>query len=182
MDLVRRAALVVGLIALGAGSAGADSNQLKRVAGKVTMSQSICRGGVAITQQDVDALPPPAPIPGKEFLVVAGSEISGRKPAARFVTRNDGTFVTRLPPGQWCFFEAGRKPEPEPPGQPAEPPRAHPLKAAGPNIDKGCLESERRRCDLVLAVKSDVKQADIRFTQRCPDVWAQPCYRGPMPP
>jgi hypothetical protein len=174
--------LPLAVIVLGAGVAVAAPAELRRVAGKVTMSHSICRGGVAITQRDLDELPPPYPLPGKEFLVVSGAEISARRPAAHFITRTDGTFVTRLPPGQWCFFEAGRRPEPEPPGQPAEPPRALPMRVPGQNIDPGCLEAEQRRCDLVLVVKSDVKRADIGFTQRCPEPWAQPCYHGPMPP
>jgi hypothetical protein len=160
--------------------AGADPAALKRVAGKVEMTHSICRGGVAVTQEDYERLPPPQPLGGKEFLVVAGAQIRATRTAARFVTRADGTFVTRLPPGQWCFFEASRTPS-EPrrgPGEPVVPKAARP----GQHVDADCLESERRRCDLVLAVKSDVSRARITFTERCPQSWAQPCYRGPMPP
>jgi hypothetical protein len=119
-------------------------------------------------------LPPPQPLGGKEFLVVAGERISAARPAAHFVTRPDGTFVTRLPPGQWCFFEAGRRPKDD---------RAEPLVApTGPNVDAGCLADQKLRCDLVLPVKADVSRVEITFRQGCPQVWNQPCYRGPMPP
>jgi hypothetical protein len=172
---VQRAALVVGLVALGAGAAGAGAPELKRVEGTATTEHSICKGGVAVTQRDYDELPPPVPIAGREFLVVAGAEISAKPPAARFVTRADGSFSTRLPPGQWCFFEAGRRPAAGRVKQPvAAPPRPH--------VDADCLEQQRLRCDLVLAVKSDVKRARITFQERCPQPWAQPCYHGPMPP
>jgi hypothetical protein len=137
------------------------------------MQSSICRGGVAVRQEDYDRLPPPRPLGGKEFLVVAGNRITAARPTAKFVTRRDGTFVTQLRPGTWCFFESERQPSGS----------SKPIKAApGPHVDADCLEAEKHRCDLVLVVKSDVKQAQITFTERCPQAWAQPCYHGPMPP
>jgi hypothetical protein len=157
---------------LGSGAAVAGAPERKRVSGRATMASSICRGGVAVTQEDLDRLPPPRPLPGKEFLVVGGDRIKGGRPAARFVTRADGSFSTALPPGKWCFFEAARRL--------GEPERAAAPKAA--RVDADCLEAERHRCDLVLVVKSDVPRAEISFTERCPQAWAQPCYHGPMPP
>jgi hypothetical protein len=165
--------LVIGLVAVGTGAGG--SQEPRRVEGQVMMEHSICRGGVAVTREDMERLPPPVPIAGREFLVVSGDRISARRPAARFVSRADGTFVARLPPGQWCFFDAARRPESAKPLQPVAPRK-------GRSVDQGCLEQERLRCDLVLVVRSDIKRARITFTERCPQAWAQPCYHGPMPP
>jgi hypothetical protein len=164
--------VLFGLLALAAGPTNMNV-KTKRVAGKAVLTSSICGGGVAIRPEDYERLPPPQPIAGKEFLVVAGDRITAARPAARFVTRPDGTFATRLPPGQWCFFEAARRPKDD---------RAEPLAVAAPNVDAACLAEQQRRCDLVLAVKADVSRVEITFTQGCPQVWNQPCYRGPMPP
>jgi hypothetical protein len=171
-----RAVLLFGLIAAGAGSAAAGAAATRRVAGKASTHASICSGGVRVTEEMIARLPPPQPIAGREFLVVAGDRISAARPAARFTTRPDGTFVTRLPPGTWCFFEAARRPGKDraEPAAPATPPSA--------DVEAGCLENEKLRCDLVLPVRSDIKTVEISFTQRCPQPWAQPCYRGPMPP
>jgi hypothetical protein len=173
---VLRRAVLLALIAAGAGSAAAGPAKTKRVAGKVVMTASICSGGVAVTQEMIDRLPPPQPIAGREFLVVAGERISAARPAARFTSRPDGTFATRLPPGTWCFFEAGRRPSDE------RAPQATPIAPVVPSVDANCLAAEKLRCDLVLPVKADVSQARITFAERCPQQWAQPCYRGPMPP
>jgi hypothetical protein len=164
---------LVGLLVAGAGVAGAS--QTRRVAGRAVRVTSVCGGGAAITRAQIEALPPPQPVGGKDFLVVAGGRISAARPAARFTTRADGTFATRLPPGTWCFFEAGRRPSDD---RAAAPPAA----PAAPNTDAGCLAEEKRRCDLVLAVKADVTGAEITFSARCSEPWNQPCYRGPMPP
>ena len=158
----------------GTGGAWAGADEAKRVAGKVVLEHSICRGGAAITREDMERLPPPQPIAGRAFLVVAGDRIRAKKAVARFTTRADGTFVTHLPPGTWCFFEAGRRPEVG-----TAPAAAAPTSAG---IDADCLAEQKRRCDLVLAVKSDVRAAQIVFRERCPQPWAQPCYHGPMPP
>jgi hypothetical protein len=171
--------VLFGLLALGAGSAAAGpastnaNPKTKRVAGKAVLTSSICGGGVAIRPEDYERLPPPQPIGGREFLIVAGERISAARPAARFVTRPDGTFATRLPPGQWCFFDAARRPKED---------RPEPIAATALNVDAACLADQQRRCDLVLAVKSDVSHVEITFRQGCPQVWNQPCYHGPMPP
>jgi hypothetical protein len=176
MTVSARRVLVVGFLGcltLGASGAGAKPKETKRVAGKAVLVSSVCGGGAAIPDDAVARLPPPQPIGGRDFLVVAGERISAAQPAARFTTRADGTFVTRLAPGTWCFFDAARKLDED---------RAAPPAGAPSNTDAGCLAAERRRCDLVLAVQSDVTHADITFTARCSEPWNQPCYRGPMPP
>jgi len=179
---MRRAALVFGLLAAGAAVAGESPAGMKRVAGKVILSVSICGGGAAITREQLARLPPPQPIAGKELLVVAGDQVNASRPAARIVTRADGTFVTHLPPGKWCFFDAARRPS-EPRDRSVEAPgRPRPVEVTSAGIDAGCLDAERRRCDLVLAVRADVSKAEITFIQPCPQEWNQPCYRGPMPP
>jgi hypothetical protein len=159
-------------VVLGASAVGAGAETTKRVTGKAVLVASVCGGGAAISREQIERLPPPAPIASREFLVVKGEQISASRPAARFVTRADGTFTTRLPPGAWCFFDASRRLNEDPKAPPA-PPKADP---------EGCLEAWKRRCDLVLAVKGDVRDAEITFTQSCPQPWNQPCYRGPMPP
>jgi hypothetical protein len=173
MTLAARRVLVAGLLVLGASGAGAKTKLTKRVAGTAVLVSSVCGGGAAIPDDAVARLPPPQPMGGRDFLVVAGERISAAQPAARFTTRADGSFVTRLGPGTWCFFDAARRP-----GDDRGPPEA----VAAPNSDADCLAAEKRRCDLVLAVQSDVPHAEITFTARCPEVWNQPCYRGPMPP
>jgi hypothetical protein len=166
---VRRLVLAFALLTVG-GVAGAVS--LKRVTGRAVTRSSVCGGGAAITREQIARLPPPAPVAGRAFLVVAGDQVTAARPAASFVTRADGTFTTRLPPGTWCVFDAGRRPSED---------RAAP---AAPRADTraDCLEAERRRCDVVLLVKADVRGAEITFTQRCSEPWNQPCYHGPMPP
>jgi hypothetical protein len=169
---VRTTAFLIALFA-SAGTVAAGAATTRRVAGKVEMTSSVCGGGAAIRREQIEALPPPAPIAGREFLVVAGGRITGARPAARFTSRADGTFTTRLPPGTWCFFDASRRITED---------RNAPVAAPSANLESGCLEAERRRCDLVLPVKSDIKDVRITFTQRCSEPWAQPCYHGPMPP
>jgi hypothetical protein len=172
-DLVQRLALVLGLIAWGVAGAAASPADLKRVAGRAVQISSVCGGGAAVSDEQIAQLPPPQPIAGMAFLVVAGDQVRGTRPAARFVTGADGRFVTRLPPGKWCFFEASRRPTED---------RAPSAAVAARALDADCMAQERRRCDLVLDVKSDVKRAEIAFPQRCSQPWNQPCYRGPMPP
>jgi hypothetical protein len=173
MTLTVPRVLVAGLLVLGASDAGARPKPTKRVAGRAVLVSSICGGGAAIPPDAWARLPPPQPIGGREFLIVAGERISPAEPAARFTTRADGSFVTRLAPGTWCFFDAARRPGDD---------RPTPVAVAAPGSEADCLAAEKRRCDLVLAVQSDVAHAEITFTGRCPEAWNQPCYRGPMPP
>jgi hypothetical protein len=165
--------LLFGLLALGAGGAWAGAKETSRVAGIAVLESSVCGGGAAISREQIERLPPPRPVAGKEFLVVAGDRINVKRPVARFTTRIDGTFATRLPAGTWCIFEAARRPAGD---------EAPPVAAPEPGIDEACLAENRRRCDLVLPVTSDVRAARIVFVERCPQPWAQPCYHGPMPP
>jgi hypothetical protein len=165
--------LLLGLVVAGVTTADASPPETKRVAGKAVLVSTVCGGGAAIRREQWEQLPPPQPLGGKAFLVVRGDRITAAPPSARFVTRPDGTFTIRLPPGTWCFFDASRKPTPDRPG---------PIAAPSPNVDGDCLTAQKQRCDLVLPVKSDVNRAEISFTARCPQPWNQPCYHGPMPP
>jgi hypothetical protein len=169
---VRTGVLLFVSLTFGATLVEASAPDVKRVTGRAETVSSVCSGGAAISREQIERLPPPSPVAGREFLVVRGEAITAARPAARFVTRADGTFTTRLPPGTWCFFDASRRPKEEFKAPPA-PPRPDP---------EGCLEAMKRRCDLVLAVKTDVREAEITFAQSCPQPWNQPCYRGPMPP
>ena len=167
---------ILGAIS-GASGAATKTTETKRVAGKAVLLSSVCGGGAAISRDAVARLPPPQPVGGRDFLVVAGERITATPPAARFTTRADGSYVTRLPAGTWCFFDAARRPRDDH----AAPPAPATLSAA-PDSDSACLAAQRRRCDLVLAVQSDVTAAQITFTAHCPEPWNQPCYRGPAPP
>lgn len=167
---------------LSGGNGGAGpKDTTRRVAGKAVTVASVCGGGAAISREQIARLPPPRPIPGREFLVVAGEQITAAPPAARFTTRPDGTFATRLPLGTWCVFDAARRLG-EPPGSAERPVAARAASPASPEIDAACLAAEKRRCDPVLTVRGDVIDANITFTQQCSQPWNQPCYRGPMPP
>jgi hypothetical protein len=53
-----------------------------------------------------------------------------------------------------------------------------------PYVDAECLRDRALACDAQLYVRGDSARMKVTletFTP-CPDQWAQPCYRGPMPP
>jgi hypothetical protein len=138
----------------------------------------LCGGGAAITPEMEAALPPPQPLAGKLLLVVAGEEIAAVPEAARFTTDASGRFETKLPQGTWCVFDAGRKLE----TRAAEPPGPA-TSGADAYTDEACLAHERRRCDEVIRVSDKGRNVvQVQFYEACPEVYNQPCYRGPMPP
>jgi hypothetical protein len=158
---------------------GTPSSKKYRVAGRVVSVNRICGGGAAITPEMVAQLPPPQPLVGKVLLVVAGENIGPVPEVARITTGADGQFDIRLSHGAWCVFDAGRKLDG------TEKVRAPDLvlPSANPNIDEACLAVERRRCDEIIRVaEKDQTGLQISFYGSCPEVYNQPCYRGPMPP
>ncbi len=150
------------------------------VSGRVLQHARVCGGGAAVTQEDYDKLPPPAPIAGMTIAVQPGATI-GHGPARSFVTTGDGKYTMRLPAGTWCFFAASRALPPAPKPRPGDGPPPV-VGETSDGIDMKCLEYERVRCDLVIEVKGEMKGVDIGFYDRCSEPWSQPCYRGPMPP
>ena len=95
----------------------------------------------------------------------------------RFKTDRAGKFDVLLPEGAYCVMagELGRAP-------PERSPVAVPK---NPHVDAECLRERAVACDAHLHVRKDnprsVKLTLDTFTP-CPQPWAQPCYRGPMPP
>jgi hypothetical protein len=148
-----------------------------RVSGRVVSVSRICGGGAAITRERLDALPPPQPLAGKQLLIVAGHQIVAQPIRARVTAGPEGRFTTQLSAGTWCIFDAARKPE-----KTASAPA--PLTAAPTaNVDAACLAAERLRCDALVTVPDrDIGRVEVAFYERCPQVYNQPFYRGPMPP
>ena len=97
---------------------------------------------------------------------------------SRFKTDRAGRFEVRLPEGVFCVM-AGERDEVAPETAEA------PLRPTAAHVDPGCLRDRELACDAQLHVRRDttreVKLTLDTFTP-CPQQWAQPCYRGPMPP
>jgi hypothetical protein len=160
---------MIGLALLLIGAAVPEA----RVSGVARQTASICRGGAAVTREDYESLPPPTPLAGLTFFVRRGAKITRGKPFAQVTTNAKGRFELELPEGTWCFYDAGRALRGEA-GPVAARPDAH--------IDAQCLAEEKVRCDLVVRVAGERKGLVIERAERCPRPWAEPCYRGPMPP
>ena len=177
-----RIALASTLVAAVASVAMA-APRVRRVAGtveRVIHAQGPCRGGVAITgeeMQEWQAKTQRSPIARTTFTVFAGDRHVG-KPLARFKTDRAGRFDVRLPEGEFCVM-AGERDEvaPEISAEPPRPTDAH--------VDADCLRDLALACDARLYVRRD-NPRDVKLTldtfTPCPQPWAQPCYRGPMPP
>jgi hypothetical protein len=97
----------------------------------------------------------------------------------RFKTDRAGRFDVVLPEGRFCVMAGERRAVAR--ANPAEPVRAAP----SPHVDADCLRDLELACDAVLHVRGD-NARDVKLTldtfTRCPQPWAQPCYRGPAPP
>jgi transposase InsO family protein len=109
------------------------------------------------------------------FTIFAGSKHAG-KPVARFRSDRAGRFDISLPEGTYCVMGGEHGPAPA---------RGSPVTTAAPNVDAECMRERALACDALLRVRGnstrEVKLTLETFT-RCPQTWAQPCYRGPMPP
>jgi hypothetical protein len=147
---------------------------------RVIHAQGPCRGGAAITREEMaewHAKEQRFPLARETFTLFAGDKHAG-KPVTRFKTDRVGRFDVSLPPGRFCVM-AGEHQAVAPAKQPqaAQPTSAH--------VDADCLRDLALACDAVLYVRKDATR-DVKLTldtfTRCPQPWAQPCYRGPAPP
>jgi hypothetical protein len=179
----RATALIVVTLAATAVSAAmaAPPRPLRRLTGTVERAihaQGPCRGGVRVTDEEMQewqAKTQRFPIAKSTFTVFAGNRRVG-KPVTRFKTDRAGRFEAQLPDGDFCVMagELGR----------AEPASSPVAAAPQPYVDAECLRDRALACDAQLFVRGDSTRVKVTldtFTP-CPQQWAQPCYRGPMPP
>jgi hypothetical protein len=157
--------------------------RVRRVTGtaeRAIHAQGPCQGGVAVSDeqmQEWEAKTQRSPLAKTTFTVFAGDRRAG-KPVTRFKTDRAGRFQVRLPEGVFCVM-AGEQREAAPESSNA------PVAATSANLDLECLRDRAAACDAQLYVRRD-SPGDVKLTldtfTPCPQPWAQPCYRGPMPP
>ena len=174
---------IASILATSGAWAGAAAPRIpRRVTGtveRVIHAQGPCHGGVRVTDdemQEWEAKTQHLPIAKSTLTVFAGHQFVG-KPVTRFKTDGAARFEVSLPEGTYCVMAGERK-------EGVANKMAAPV-AAGPHIDAECLRDRELACDAQLYVRKDnpraVKLTLDTFTP-CPQQWAQPCYRGPMPP
>lgn len=140
-----------------------------------------CMGGVRVTEDLVTI--ESTTLARQDFTVFAGADRKGRV-AARFKTDSRGSFTTSLPAGAWCVVLGKHEPtqeQPLPESQPSAPVRS-------PHLDAECLARlahPEPGCDAQWTV-TDRPLTGVRLTlhssNSCPQPWANPCWRGPLPP
>ncbi len=174
--------LTLALAAISAATAGSPARRVTGTVERVIHAQGPCRGGVAVTREEMEEVEAKAqhiPLAKTTFTVFAGHRHVG-KPVTRFKTDRAARFDVSLPEGAYCVM-AGDLKEAAP--DESNQPRAAPKAQA--HVDAECLRDLAVRCDAQLHVRKDnpraVKLTLDTFTP-CPQPWAQPCYRGPMPP
>jgi hypothetical protein len=176
--------VVASILAATVGSAAlAAPRVLRRVTGtveRVIHAQGPCHGGVAVTDEEMrewEAKTQRSPIAKTTFTVFAGNRFVG-KPVTRFKTDGAGRFDASLPEGVFCVMAGERK-------EGAADNLARPVRKVAAHVDAECLRDRELACDAQLYVRKanprTVKLTLDTFTP-CPQQWAQPCYRGPMPP
>ena len=174
------------ILAAAAISAATGASPGRRVTGtveRVIHAQGPCRGGVAVTREELEEVEAKAqhlPLKNTAFTVFAGHRHLG-KPVMRFKTDRAARFDVQLPEGVYCVMAGDLKEAaPEDPNQlrAAKVPQAH--------VDAECLRDLALACDAQLHVRRDSGPRGLKLTldtfTPCPQSWAQPCYRGPMPP
>ena len=174
--------MLASILAAGVASAAPAATRVaRRVTGtveRVIHAQGPCGGGVRVTDEQMrehEAKTQRFPVTKSTFTVFAGSQHVG-KPVTRFKTDRAGRFEVRLPDGDFCVM-AGALEAVAPENSPAPVPTQ-------PYMDGACLRERTFACDAQLHVRGDSARAKLTldtFTP-CPQQWAQPCYRGPMPP
>jgi hypothetical protein len=151
-----------------------------------------CFSGVAMTEDMVQS--DVAPL-GNQLLTFTPGTVPGGAVFTRVKTNRVGRFQVRLPEGPWCVYFG--EPPPPPPPDTAELADASDGGAASArverppeldaNLDLDCLRRLRHpqpECDAVLRVPPRPLERTLeRVTwAECPQPFAHPCYRGPMPP
>lgn len=170
--------IAVALAAVVASGAAAPPQHVTGSVERVIHAQGPCRGGVAVTREELDEVAAKTQrirLGNATFTVFAGSKHVG-KPVTRFKTDRSARFEVDLPAGVFCVMAGALK---------EAPPEKSPQAPTGPHIDAACMAERAVACDATLVVRKDstraVKLTLDTFTP-CPQPWAQPCYRGPMPP
>jgi hypothetical protein len=112
------------------------------------------------------------PRPGV-YAAVRGNELKDLGSLQKFSADAAGHFSADLPPGHWCIVDASKLSSLD-----------APLPASrASDLDVECLERQRRACDATVDVgEHQTQPLEIHFWAGCPEVFNQPCYRGPMPP
>ena len=176
--------MLASILAAGVASAAPAATRVaRRVTGtveRVIHAQGPCGGGVRVTDEQMrehEAKTQRFPVTKSTFTVFAGSQHVG-KPVTRFKTDRAGRFDVRLPEGAFCIM-AGERDDVAPDSA------AAPLQPMAAHVDAECLRDLALACDAQLQVRKDGAR-DVKLTLHtftpCPQQWAQPCYRGPMPP
>src|SRR5262249_29373334 len=148
----RAAALTASILAATVMSAAVALTmpRVRRLTGtieRVIHAQGPCRGGVAVTREEMEEVEAKArrfPIARSTFTVFAGDRHVG-KPVMRFRTDRAGRFEVRLPEGVFCVM-AGERQE----AAPDDSPVAVPTSAY---VDAECLHERALACDAQLYVR-----------------------------
>lgn len=139
-----------------------------------------CRGGAAILPSEFEHESQPLV---QQVLTVSVGEVPGGKVVARPKTDRAGGFALSLAPGVYCVVVGEPRPSP-----PEEEPARPVASGAGPHLDPACLAELAHptpRCDArwIVGKGSPTKvSVSLYSSNTCPQPWAHPCWRGPMPP
>lgn len=140
-------------------------------------------GGAAVTEEMIQR--ESAPLARQTLTVFAGDDLTG-KVVARPKTDGEGHFSVRLAPGAYCVVVGEQEPlSVQDAG--VESPRAARAQS-GLYLDPDCLEQLAhpvRTCDARLLVLEGTPMSVkvvLHSSNKCPQQWAHPCWRGPMPP
>ena len=144
-----------------AGCAWADGPPVN-VHGKAQRSGVYC-GGAAPPKSLVDHLAKPR-VTTERFDVLRGKSGSTGKAFVSFMPDASGNFSIKLPPGDYCVIEAGK--------------RDRPKNGYDKLIDASCEENFRNTCSLTWRIGP--QDTDVSFTLS--DMCQSPCYRGPLRP
>jgi hypothetical protein len=183
MRLAAALALAAAVASVAVATAAPRARRVTGTVERAIHAQGPCRGGVRVTNEEMEAWAAKTqrfPLAKSTFTVFAGQGHVG-KPVTRFKTDGAGRFEVRLPEGVFCVMA----------GELAEKAEAAvdigkvPAAPTSQHVDADCLRERAFACDAQLYVRKedarDVKLTLDTFTP-CPQQWAQPCYRGPMPP
>jgi len=155
---------------------------VRRVTGRIERvihAPGPCRGGVAVTREEIEEVEAKTRhlrLTNAIFTIFAGRQHVGR-PLMTFRTDRAARFDVSLPEGVFCVM-AGELKE-------SAPAKSAAAASRDPHTDPECLRERAVACDAQLHVRRE-NPRDVKLTLEtytpCPQPWAQPCYRGPMPP
>jgi hypothetical protein len=149
------------------------------ISGSVTATHRHC-GGMAPTEELLQELATPHPLPGKKFYLVQGDvNRSGREIILTFVTDAAGNFSFKVAPGRYAVLLEEQIQDPNP----------EKYKSPTQEIDETCYRKWWARPYYLLEIPVTTKPATIKglnfnFQKRCFIESDVPCltYTGPAPP